>query len=171
MASENSETGEIPRFHQLTFVVKANGEGVTSPQLPRFRTRPLIRRVVRQGGPEIALDVWVAEQQEDKQDQLIPAIPLVPASPRRSKQRLGHPATPRDEHLFPPLANISRCTVHYGHKFKSSHSPSNRQFSLFSVTGRIAPVFNALIYSHSYATEEKLLWDWMIIEWFRDSLP
>ena len=46
----------------------------------------------RRGGPDIAWDVWVAEQQEETQDTLALVFPLVPASPRRSKQRLGHPA-------------------------------------------------------------------------------
>ena len=42
--------------------------------------------------PDMPSVVWFAEQQEEKENQLTPDVPL-PASPRRSKQRLGHPAT------------------------------------------------------------------------------
>ena len=47
---------------------------------------------VRQGGPDPALRVWVAEPQEALRGTIVWFILLFLPSPRRSTQRLGHPA-------------------------------------------------------------------------------
>ena len=44
---------------------------------------------VPRGGPDIALDIGVAEPQAEREAAFTRADPLVPSSPRRSKQRPG----------------------------------------------------------------------------------